>query len=505
MRGGEQGNVAEFCRVAFRHKYYPSLLHKSVGFRPVRSNLSFALIPGGTFTMGDPLDGLADAPPHPVNVSTFYMQKLGVTKADWDAVRAWGLTNGYTDLAAGAGKAADHPVQTVSWFDAVKWCNARSEKEGLTPCYYTDAAQTAVNRTGNSDIANTMVSWTANGYRLPTEAEREKAARGGLSGKRYPLGDSITTTDANFSSAGTTAVGSYASSGYGLNDMAGNIWEWCWDWYSGSFYGTPDSLTNPAGPSGTTRVIRGGVWIGNASHCRVAYRYSYDPGEAIYAIGFRSVRANIEISPPSLNTPVDTRDWVNLTIIANGTTDPSVGEHQYRRDSAITVTALTPKDGYLPFSKWTGDATGTTNPLTVTMDADKTITAVFPQDTSDSDADGLTYYEEVVLYHTDPTKWDTDGDGYGDGYEVKHGANPNDATDFPRAKLTIFTAVEVRLESELGQFYRIESSTDLKIWMPVEEHIAGTGGEITKFYSIQEIPKRYFRAMPEPQAPPAGK
>jgi hypothetical protein len=189
----------------------------------------FSQITAGNFTMGDTLDGMTDAPPHTVNLSAFYMQKLETTKGQWDAVRDWGLLHGYTDIAAGRGQGALHPVHKVSWYDVVKWCNAKSEKDG-----------------------------------------------------------------------------------------------------------------------------------------------------------------------------------------------------------------------------------------------------------------------------------DSDGDRFSDGYEVKHGANPNDATDFPRAKLMIFTAVEVRLESELGQLYRIESSTDLKTWTLVEEHIPGTGGEIVKFYSIQEIPKRYFRAMPEPPAPPAG-
>ena len=157
----------------------------------------FSAIPAGGFTMGDTLDGMADAPPHWVNVSAFYMQKKEVTKAEWDAVREWGLGYGYADLAVGVGTAADHPVQTVTWHDVVKWCNAKSEKDGLQPCYYTDAEQTAVYKTGTNNIDNTMVKWSADGYRLPTEAEWEKAARGGLNGKRYPLGDSITPADAN--------------------------------------------------------------------------------------------------------------------------------------------------------------------------------------------------------------------------------------------------------------------------------------------------------------------
>jgi sulfatase modifying factor 1 len=272
---------------------------------------NFAAIPAGNFQMGDPLDGLTDAPVHTVNVSAFYMQKKGVTKAEWDAVRAWGLTHGYTDLAAGAGKAATHPVQTVSWYDVVKWCNARSEQEALTPCYYTDAAQTAIFKTGTNNIDSTMVKWTTNGYRLPTEAEREKASRGGQGGLRFSWGDTISHANANFSNAsgesyatgaggydpvwGTGAIpytspaGSFPANAYGIFDMAGNVWEWCWDGYGAAYYAT-SSTTDPTGPSGSDRVLRGGDWDHDAHYCRAAYRGPNSPGYTSYSIGFRPVR-----------------------------------------------------------------------------------------------------------------------------------------------------------------------------------------------------------------------
>jgi len=275
----------------------------------------FALIPAGEFTMGDALDGDKAAPPHKVNVSAFYMQKKEVSKAEWDEVRAWGLKNGYTDLPEGECKAVDHPVQTVSWYDVVKWCNAKSVKEGLLPCYYTDAAQTAVYQTGKSDLANTMVKWSAKGYRLPTESEWEKAARGGLNGKRFPWGDAISHEQANFYNVGkefyqngtagchptyyktgwqpyTSPRGSFAANGYGLYDMAGNVFEWCWD----RFGEYPSAgATDPRGAaSDSRRVFRGGSWGRSASGVRCASRDSSLPDFTNFAddgFGFRLARS----------------------------------------------------------------------------------------------------------------------------------------------------------------------------------------------------------------------
>ncbi len=226
---------------------------------------NMAYIPAGSFTMGDSLDGDTNAlPQHAVSVSGFYMDMYLVTKSQWDAVMTWALVNGYSFDNAGLGKAANHPVQTVSWYDCVKWCNARSQMAGLTPAYYTDAGLTNVYMTGQ---AAPYVNWGA-GYRLPTEAEWEYAARGGLVGNRFPWGNTITETQANYKSSSaytydlgptrgynptyndgttpyTSPVGAFAPNGYGLYDMAGNVWQWCWDWYGS--YGSA-SQTNPTGP-----------------------------------------------------------------------------------------------------------------------------------------------------------------------------------------------------------------------------------------------------------------
>jgi formylglycine-generating enzyme required for sulfatase activity len=274
---------------------------------------SFVLIPAGAFTMGDSLDGMSDAPTRTVTLDAFYMGKYEVTKAEWDEVRTWGLSNGYTDLAAGSGKASNHPAQAIGWYMMVKWCNARSQKDGLTPVYYTNDAQTTIYKTGSVNVTNAQVKWSANGYRLPTEAEWEKAARGGLSGKRFPWGDTISHSQANYRASATwsydssgsvnnnhptyatgstpytSPVGAFAANGYGLHDMAGNVFEWCWDWHGTYASG---SQTNPRGTtSGSYRVYRGGSWDNGAGDSRVAIRYGYYPTYANSLFGFRVVRS----------------------------------------------------------------------------------------------------------------------------------------------------------------------------------------------------------------------
>lgn len=266
----------------------------------------FAYIPAGSFQMGDSFSegSTAERPVHSVYLSGFYMGRTEVTYAQWQEVYDWAVVNGYSFDNAGAGKAANHPVHTVSWYDVVKWCNAASEREGLAPVY----------RTGDGSVYRTgqlapVIAYGNRGYRLPTEAEWEKAARGGLSSKRFPWGNTISHSEANYlSSSGysydvsstrgdhpsyddvwpyTSPVGSFAPNGYGLYDMAGNVWEWCGDWYADY---PSSSVSNPTGPgSGAYRVSRGGSC--GACHCRVANRGRGDPDYRLNGIGFRLARS----------------------------------------------------------------------------------------------------------------------------------------------------------------------------------------------------------------------
>lgn len=277
----------------------------------------FVFIPAGSYERGNVMneDDIYDAPKQTVTLSQYSMAVYDTTKAEWDEVRAWAASRGYTDLTHGEAKAPNHPVVSVSWYDVVKWTNAASEKDGLTPCYTLNGA---VYRTQDSD--NLSCNWTSNGYRLPTEAEWEVAARGGLRGKRFPWGNTISQDQANYSASPkdaydlssavndchptyktgdwpfTSPVGSFAANEYGLYDMAGNVFQWCWDWS-----GPPADGVDPRGPStGFFRALRGGSWRGvdnvlggegGAARARTARRGDDSAFRAMNEYGFRLVRS----------------------------------------------------------------------------------------------------------------------------------------------------------------------------------------------------------------------
>ncbi len=269
--------------------------------KPVYAMIS---IPNGNFQMGDNLldPGLPAPyalPVHTVNVSAFYIDRYETSYDLWKSVYDGAPAKGYNDLSAGRngsfGIGTDMPVTNVSWYDVVKWLNARSEIEGRTPVYYTDATQTEVYRTGKIDLPQGAVKWSASGYRLPTEAEWEYAARGGLAGKRYPWGDDLDSSRANYDRGGSTAIGIYPANGHGLHDMAGNVWEWVWDRGSDDYKWAPDPINDPRGPAeGTTRVRRGGSYATGYGprYLRVFERMFRAPDYRGLYFGFRAAASS---------------------------------------------------------------------------------------------------------------------------------------------------------------------------------------------------------------------
>ena len=311
----------------------------------------------GEFDMGDHHDGTSGAlPVHAVLIDAFFISKFEITNrqhcdylnsaisagdikvhagivydiSDTGPSYPYCYTQSYSTYSQinyndvsgtfsvrtkGGRDMSNDPMVEVSWKGAAAYCNWRSDQEGYETCY---------------NLSTWACDFSKKGYRLATEAEWEYAARGGLSGKRFPWADpNITHIQANYNSYWlggsplfpydanptegyhptwndgimpyTAPVGSFSANGYGLYDMAGNAWEWCNDWYGSTYYST-SPYDNPQGPaSGSSRVTRGGAWLFHftAEDCRVADRFSESPGDPGYVgnFGFRVVLDRITIEP----------------------------------------------------------------------------------------------------------------------------------------------------------------------------------------------------------------
>jgi len=254
-------------------------------------------VEGGAFQMGSDNGDSDEKPVHKVTVKSFNLSKYPVTQKEWYEVM--GTTVRQQLEKAGDsnlyGKGDNYPMYYVSWYEAVEYCNRLSEKEKLTPAYTIDKNQ----KDGNNDNKVDDIKWTvrwnrnANGYRLPTEAEWEYAARGGNgSPGNYTYAGSNNVGDVAWydenSAVSTQEAGAKKPNGLGLYDMSGNVWEWCWDWYGNYPSGTQ---TDPHGASsGSFHVLRGGSWGLSAQIARSTNRNYGNPNYPLINLGFRVAR-----------------------------------------------------------------------------------------------------------------------------------------------------------------------------------------------------------------------
>ncbi len=251
--------------------------------KPVPQDESMVYVAGGTFSMGSNSGYDWVRPVHTVTVSGFSMAIHEVTQKEFRDLM--GFNPSYF-------KGDSLPVERVTWYDAVAFCNAKSRKEGLKEAYTVSGITR--NSDGNITTADVSAAWSASGYRLPTEAEWEWAARGGKSSRGYHYSGSNSIASISWyldnSNYKTQPVRTLAANELGIYDLSGNVWEWCWDWYGNYSSG---SQTDPKGPSaGVSRVFRGGSWYDGADTSLVSNRSNFEPDKANSCIGFRPVRSN---------------------------------------------------------------------------------------------------------------------------------------------------------------------------------------------------------------------
>jgi formylglycine-generating enzyme required for sulfatase activity len=228
------------------------------------SKAEMVLIAAGRFTMGDKNE--VDSPPHEVAVSAFYMDKYLVTQEQFQKVMGTNPSRWKGDKS---------PVEQVRWSDAVRFCNKRSELEGLQPCYDTNTWQ---------------CTFDANGYRLPTEAEWEYAGRAGAT-TAYFFGDSPAKLGdyawfEKNSGGRPRPVGQKQPNPWGLYDICGNVWEWCNDFYKVDYYAESPKQDPKGPPTGENKVLRGGAWRFGEESARAGYRYNENPGYSDVCFGY---------------------------------------------------------------------------------------------------------------------------------------------------------------------------------------------------------------------------
>ena len=254
-----------------------------------------ASIPQGTFTMGP--DIWNNNATFSVTLSAFKMGKYTITQELYQAVMGTNPSS-FSSSPNGTEVQGKRPVETVNWYHAIAFCNKLSIRDGLTPVYsvtginFETLSHVAIPTSSNTTWDAATATWTNNGYRLPTDAQWEYACRADTSTDwHFGNTESQLINYAWFSDnsdSKTHQVGKKLPNPWGLYDMHGNVWEWCWDWYDKFPAGSENNYTGAA--SGTYRVIRGGGWYGPAGiTCSFGRSYD-DPDSGGNALGFRLVR-----------------------------------------------------------------------------------------------------------------------------------------------------------------------------------------------------------------------
>ncbi|MGE5341224.1 MAG: formylglycine-generating enzyme family protein [Candidatus Omnitrophota bacterium] len=281
-RGGGAGARSMWLRCNGRYSNPPGYKHWFVGFRVARSGSGkpspdMVYIKGGDFNMGSTKGSNGgEKTIHRVTLSSFYMGITEVTQAEWQAVMKDNPS---------MNKGETLPVHAITFDEAIAYCNKRSIREGLKPCY-------TISKKNSDDIS---CDFKANGYRLPTEAEWEYAARGGCKSKGYPFSGSDNLDDIAWYRKNVTTsqkpVGEKKPNELGIYDMTGNVWEWCWDWFDYDYYSQSPTL-NPTGPvTGVRRTLRGGCYRDEGEQVlSTSYRSLSEPYIGFHYIGFRVVR-----------------------------------------------------------------------------------------------------------------------------------------------------------------------------------------------------------------------
>lgn len=459
--------------------------------------LSFTKIEGGTFH-----NGTAD-----VTLSTFFMDKYETTQGEYEAV----MGNNPSVYSG-----ADKPVESLTWFEAVEYCNTRSLQEGLIPCY---------------DSTDWTLDLSANGYHLPTEMEWMFAGKGGIltpetgydewAGTNveselieYAWYDEITT----FIGISTHPVGNKLPNDLGLYDMSGNVWEWCSDWEEDY---NIQAETNPVGPSeGYNRIARGGHFRGDADKCKIDFRGIGQPTSTGPSLGFRAVR-RMEESPldvtstPTITPEAGNYDTAKKVSISSGTgradiyytidgSEPNLTSTKYTEHFTIiestTVKAKAYRTGYQPSETITSE-------LTITQFADNFILV-----------EGGTFYDEntgvdVTVGSFFVNKYELTQSDYQAVITPTPSYNAGQGDDYPVYNVTWYDAIKYCNQRSIDEgltpcYTLLDQGTDPNSWSDLWDSLENALNYSCDFqangYRLPTVKESKFAAKGGVQTPATG-